>query len=289
MKANLEFLRRRAAGIALKDDTEKQARLQRLESAVQSLLAAQQAAIEHTADQAQAEKRKARLEIANTLGIYLAAVVAIGAIVAAWMSSSEQLHNMQGQLDVMVAQQRPWLQVTPRLDGPLRTILALGKKPEVFSVSLAFDAKNTGLTPATKIVFSSTVVVEGEGTDMKARDEAQEQACKQANEQAKSSGKVGESLFPNEAKVLHTGFSGRIAEADAFPYVLEGCVDYTYAGNQHGQTGYRLMLGRIDTLWKGVKFDWNEEKPIGNGMVLLSMKTDSLQFRLTDDGGNWAR
>jgi hypothetical protein len=268
---------------------EQRAHNQRLDAAVQSLLAAQQSAIKHTAAQARAERRKGRLEIANTVGIYLAAVVAVGAIVAAWISSSEQLHNMQGQLDVMVAQQRPWLQVTPRLDGPLRTILTLGQKPEVFSASLAFDAKNTGLTPATKIVFSSTVVVEPEGTDMKKRDEAQEQACKQANEQANGSGKVRESLFPNEAKILHTGFSGRIAEGESFPYVLEGCVDYTYAGNQHGQTGYRMTLGRIDTLWRGFKFDWNEEQPIGNGMVLLSMKTDTLQFRLTDDGGNWAR
>jgi len=289
MAPNLAFFKRRAAQIALQERAGQQARNQQLDAAVQSLLAAHQAAIERNAAQALTEKRRDRLEIANTVGIYLAAVVAIGAIVAAWISSSDQLHNMQGQLNVMVAQQRPWLQVTPRLDGPLRTILTLGKKPEVFSVSLAFDAKNTGLTPATKIVFSSTVVVEGDGTDMKARDEAQDEVCKWAAEQAKSTGKVGESLFPNETKVLHTGFSGRIAEGDAFPYVLEGCVDYTYAGNQHGQTGYRMLLGRTDTLWKGFKFDWNEEDPLGNGMVLLTMKADSLQFRLTDDGGNWAR
>jgi hypothetical protein len=185
------------------------------------------------------------------VGIFTLCLVIVG--VLQWCSIRGQLDEMgnasklmHGQLDEMVAQQRPWISVNLDIVKPIRFSEWSGQK-SIF-IPLHFTLKNFGLSPATNIQ-TWTHVWPHPGNANVDRDRLnswQEEACLSAEKSAIESKNVGVTVFPTEPKIVNSGASGPIFKIDNPDIIsVEGCIDYTYAGNRHGKTGFRMIIGRV--------------------------------------------
>jgi hypothetical protein len=110
------------------------------------------------------ERRLVRIEVVTALGIWATVVATAIAIVDVRRSNNRQIEGlvtqqklMQGQLDTMIAQQRPWISATPRLDLPLIRDVTPNRSPDL-SVPVTVDLKNHGASPATNIVIYSMII-----------------------------------------------------------------------------------------------------------------------------------
>jgi hypothetical protein len=77
--------------------------------------------------------------------IFLTAVIAIGGLVSSaifW----KQLSIMSGQLDVMRAEQRPWVSAIPSINHPF-----VYTPDEEASITIRYDLQNSGHSPATNV------------------------------------------------------------------------------------------------------------------------------------------
>jgi hypothetical protein len=151
---------------------------------------------------------------------------------------------MQGQLDAMEIDKRPWLKVSVTI-AKLQFTEWAGNKG-IFA-SLAFDLKNYGESPAINI-RNWTDIHPHPGNDKRAElDTRQKDTCDGVRAQADQNPIGGIAIFPTETDQIQSGTGTfGLYETDA-PIIFSvlGCIDYTYAHTRHGQTGFRMILGRI--------------------------------------------
>lgn len=76
-----------------------------------------------------------------------------------WLKLSDQQQAMHGQLDVMTADERPWIAIENlKLAGPLTHDAAGWQGGTRWHVMLSYHLKNYGKTPATHVVFWAHLV-----------------------------------------------------------------------------------------------------------------------------------
>lgn len=251
------------------------------------------------AAKAKLERRLLWVEAFTALGIWATLVATAIAILDARRVSARQLGSlmsqqkvMQGQLDTMIAQERPWISAAPRLELPLTRDLTPERTPDL-EVPVTVELQNQGASPATNIIIYSMLVPITASHDAALLNVAQEELCARAERASDAANKVGIGLFPGEHKPGSGIATIEIAVEGALPlFILQGCVEYTYSGGLHGQTAYRMYLGHFKAetrRWEGFVWRTDFRRSAPDSGNLLEMKPATLDFRETDDGGNWAR
>jgi len=245
------------------------------------------------------ERRFEWVELGTALGIWGTVVATAIAIVDARRLNAKQIEGlltqqklMQGQLDTMIAQQRPWILATPRLDLPLIRDVTPDRSPDL-AVPVTVDLKNHGASPATNIVIYSMIIPVSAPHDSERLNNAEEELCAEAEKASNNAKKIGISVFPGEQKA-GSGIASVGYPAGTHPplLIMQGCIEYTYNGILHGKTGYRMYLGHVNAnthLWEGFAWRTDSQRTEPDAGVLLEMKPTTIDFRETDDGGNWAR
>ena len=244
------------------------------------------------------ERRKFWVDLGTGTGIWATALIATAAIFETHCSSDKQLAGMgkqqklmQGQLDTMTAQQRPWISAKPRLEMPLMLWDTDPNQLLDFFVPIAFELQNHGPSPAINITIHSALSAPAASDQLNVQ---QEQLCLAA-EQASKDQRAGIAVFPGDIK-RGTGIASTGAVIPrAIPpmhYIMQGCIDYTYNGTMHGKTGYRIEIAHandVSHLWESFKFHIDSREMQAGAGTIYQMNPKGVDYRETDDGGNWAR
>jgi hypothetical protein len=99
-------------------------------------------------------KRKEGWEIAEVMGLWAAAFVGVVAIIVGSRDSGDQRAVMQGQLNEMQAEQRPWIGGPNSVSGDLA-------KDGTVKFTMIF--RNVGRTPSKTFVVDAVIMADGEG------------------------------------------------------------------------------------------------------------------------------
>jgi hypothetical protein len=186
-------------------------------------------------------------------------------------------------------------------------------KPLIFSdwngskgimVDLKFDLKNYGQAPAVNLRIFPNVTRHPGNPRRQELDAPQQATCDSARTQADENPIGGIAIFPGESHSVEqgVGISGIYETDDPTLFSVYGCIDYTYGNRRHGQTGFRMLLGKvINGRVLGLAFiegtpiqDYHPEPDLlAKGYPSQAPKQALLQpsdfyFRM-DDGGNYAR
>ncbi len=251
------------------------------------------------AAKAKLERQLLWVEIFTALGIWATLVATAIAIFDARRVSQGQMESlaaqqrlMQGQLDAMIAQQRPWLAAAPRLELPLTRDVTPDRSPDI-EVPVTIELTNHGASPATNILIYSMLVPISAAHDAAGLNDAEESLCARAEQASNDAKKLGISLFPGERKSGSGIASAQYPAATATSlFIMQGCIEYAYGAGLHGKTAYRMYLGRFNSAtqsWEGFQWRTDQRRSAPDAGVLLQMKPNTIDFRETDDGGNWAR
>ncbi len=136
-------------------------------------------------------------------------------------------------------------------------------------------------------------------------DVPQKEACDRARASSDANPIGGVTVFPGVPVFVEqgTGISGVYKTDDPVLFSILGCVDYTYLGNRHGQTGFRMLLGHVDKgRIYGIPFVEGKphpyEEPVPPELLAHGYPTDPPKEYLLqpnefvfqpEDSGNYAR
>jgi len=205
---------------------------------------------------------------------------------------NRQLAIMQKQLEVT---DRPWIGVDVSIKDKI--MFSDWNEARGINVTLSFSLKNYGASPARNITIVSQIRPHPGNTRARELDEPQDKMCAEARIRATERPISGVTTFPNDTKIeeLGVGISGGgIYKTDEkILFSVLGCVDYTYANEQHGHTAFRMLLGGQPERgqWAGLPFrignDSAYTKRWENFPVQVGT-TDSFMFQADPNGGNYA-
>jgi hypothetical protein len=214
----------------------------------------------------------------------------------------EQTNISARQLDAMEIDKRPWIRASVNIEE-LRFTEWAGDKG--INTRLIFDLKNYGESPAVNI-RAWTEISPHPGNNKRAElDVRQENACNKVRVQAEDNSIGGVAIFPTESNPIKSGSgaSGIYKTNEPILFSVLGCIDYTFAQTRHGQTGFRMILGRIvKNRIVGLPFIQGSpqpyEEPISRELLasgypakppnVALVPASDFVFR-PDDGGNYAR
>jgi hypothetical protein len=217
--------------------------------------------------------------------------------------ASKQTEISARQLDAMEVDKRPWIKITVTFAKPPRLSDWSGQKG--LNVSLHFDLKNYGNSPAVNLRIQSPIVVHPGNPRRWELDAPQRDACDRARAEADKNPIGGVAIFPGESIPVEqgSGIFGIYKTNEPILFSILGCGDYTYAGNRHGQTGFRMILGHVvKGQIFGIPFVEGSlepyEEPISPDLLahgypavppkVTLLQPDDFIFR-ADDGGNYAK
>jgi hypothetical protein len=233
----------------------------------------------------------------------LLAIAGILAAIFAWWT----LNAIRGQLDVMEVDKRPWLRAQLSLDK-VRLVDWDGVKG--INVSLNIEIKNYGESPAVNMLVVPMIEEHPLYTDKKGMEHLdidQAESCARTAVRAAENPIGGVPVFPGDtySGKSNPGISGRQLYDSQRPppwFLIYGCVNYTYSKDRHGETGFRMLLGKpTNGLVLGIPFQEGEPDPdyhpsaelLAHGYPAIApryayVKIDDLIFR-PDEPGNYAK
>ncbi|MGD0642863.1 MAG: hypothetical protein ABSC22_19150 [Roseiarcus sp.] len=209
---------------------------------------------------------------------------------------ARQLATMQGQADVLEADMRPWIAVTTTIERPLFFSSWAGNKS--FQVPLKFALKNFGRTPAGNVRIFAEIGPHPGNANTTIMDERENADCQKARTQADENAVAGVTVFPSDTQSVSQSVGAAGTDKPTL-YSVTGCVDYTYSKQLHGQTGFRMLLGKLaDNKWGGITFlnsrtPWPDyQPPPGTSLpppTTAKMPEGEVDFAVDPIGGNYAR
>jgi hypothetical protein len=154
-----------------------------------------------------------------------------------------QLTIMQGQLDGIEADRRPWVYITrPIIEEPGLRVVQDG-----VVIAVTFGYKNVGKTPAkfADILGHMRVVNQAEyGKPSFA-------ACEDRKRQPRKTLTEGVTIFPDQEGFIRSGFGmksdelGRLRKEPGTALVIAGCIDYLFpTGPDHHETRFFYEIDR---------------------------------------------
>jgi hypothetical protein len=231
----------------------------------------------------------------TNLTAFATLILALATAYLAWVADR--------QVGIMEADKRPWIKVTVTFAKPPRLTDWGGQKG--IDVSLHFDLKNYGDSPAVNLRIESPIIVHPGNPRRSELNVPQKDACDRARAAADENPIGSVAVFPGESISVEqdSGRSGIYKTNEPVLFSILGCADYTYAGNRHGQTGFRMMLGHVtEGQIFGIPFVEGSLQPykepispdlLAHGYPAVPPKITVLQpsdFILrADDGGNYTR
>jgi hypothetical protein len=198
------------------------------------------------------QDRSSRRTANATIWIAIFAVVAALVGISQAIISNRQLTAMQGQLDAMEADQRPWIKPILQIVGFKFT--GAGDAEITYLVNF----KNVGKSPAQNIKSRIAAAVMTEKTAIRSVDEERNQ-CKLAGKDSAETVLPGIFLFPGEdapeliggrgvgrAYVSAAEFAKGWPTPKSLVFKLVGCFDYSFPkeSGRHGQTGFAYIISR---------------------------------------------
>ena len=207
-----------------------------------------------------------------------------------------QANIMDRQEADSIAQQRPWLQVVPAVGENLIESAWNGQYRVFFPVTIAVS--NHGASPARNVVFrirpdSAPYVFNNEFRA--AIDQRLKSLCAELRADAIRTPDAGIPIFQtgDHPVTMRQGSDSiddtYFHQTGSTSYVIQGCVDYTYADNSHGQTAFRYLLGKVgdDKTVHGIAFMNGSIEEEGDGLTRSKAPTQGMYFS-ESDGGNFA-
>jgi hypothetical protein len=158
---------------------------------------------------------------------------------------TRQAGIMEAQTHISKIDKRPWIKTTVTIPKPLRFTDWSGQRG--LSASLAFELKNYGESPATNVRIGAEIV-QHPGNPMRSELSApQEKTCEATWVEAAKNPIGGIAIFPNDpaSSEQGLGLSGIYKTDEPILFAVVGCVVYTFAETEQGETGFRMMLGRV--------------------------------------------
>jgi len=173
------------------------------------------------------------------------AVLAISGVFAA-IFAAFTLNAIRGQLDVMQDDKRPWIRARISLIDPL--ILSDWNGSKGINVRMNFTLKNYGDAPAVNIRIVPRIAVHPGNARREKITPQQERVCSDAMRASDNNRIGGFAIFPKDEITRPEPvsiFGQTLFKESRQLFSVFGCVDYTYSGNRHGETGYRFLLGQV--------------------------------------------
>jgi len=182
--------------------------------------------------------------------IFTFAVVVVG--VFQYYTFKKQLSVMQGQLDALETDQRPWLQPKMQLVGFRFT------KDGDAEITYFLDYWNVGKSPARNIFSRVVAVIQTHENAIKSTDDERAQ-CDLARKDSENRVIQGIFLFPGQsahpliggvgvgrAYVTSTEYSKAWPGPDKLLFKVVGCIDYSYSkdGRIHGGSGFAYSVSK---------------------------------------------
>jgi hypothetical protein len=172
------------------------------------------------------------------------AILAVSGVFAA-IFAAFTLNAIRGQLDVMEKERRPWISANVSLVDPV--IFTEWNNSKGINVQLKFILKNHGDSPAINVRIWPQIMEHPGNPNRNELDGAQNKICQDTNAQANADPIGGFAIFPNDEITRegpNIGISGQMLFNKRQLFAILGCINYTYAGNRRGETGYRFLLGQ---------------------------------------------
>jgi hypothetical protein len=157
-----------------------------------------------------------------------------------------QYLTLKGQLDAMENDKRPWLNAEIVIPDPVLITEWAGARG--INLPLKLSLKNHGQQPAINVRAYPTVMLHPGNERREELGVRQREICDGASTESDKDPIGGIAVFPGETSAIETriGVSGNEIFKNGEPvlFALLGCLDYSYGGGKHGQTGFRYVIGK---------------------------------------------
>jgi hypothetical protein len=152
---------------------------------------------------------------------------------------------METQTHISKIDKRPWIKNTVTIIKPLRFFDWNYQKG--IDISLQFDLKNYGESPATNVRIGAQIVQHPGNPKRSELSVPQKKTCEAAQSEAVQNPIGGLAIFPNDLASIDqgSGLSGIYQTNEPILFAIVGCVVYTFAETEHGETGFRMILGKV--------------------------------------------
>jgi hypothetical protein len=214
----------------------------------------------------------------------------------------KQIEAINRQLDISETDKRPWIKVQITLRKNI--LFSEWSNEKSIQVPLNLEFKNYGAVPA--INLQVLVMTGPRLLHPKEVTVAAQRICDNAGASAaEQSAPTGLAVFPGESESTTTTVGNRYWDLEGqSAFSVYGCLDYTYGNSRHGQTAFRMILGRsIDGHIRGLPFVSGPPRPYEEAVSpeLLAqgfpkdppkigmMPTTDLIFERDALGGNYAK
>lgn len=203
---------------------------------------------------------------------------------------------MKGQLDEMVSDKRPWLGVIPEIYQ--RIDFSTWFDHHHTFMPIKCNIVNYGESPARNVFCRVRIDSVPYVMDNKIHDDNDARLSALCNDTtlfSKNNIQSGIPIFQKMNPVpIFSGaenIDGRYFAMESTIYIVQGCVDYTYSANEHGQTTFRYLVGKFgtDKTLHGIPFiKGSLVDGVDGNLRRAFLDAKNIDFVKTD-GGNYAK
>jgi hypothetical protein len=156
---------------------------------------------------------------------------------------TRQAGIMDTQTRILKVDKRPWIKSTVTIKR--LSFFDWGNQKGIVA-DLHVDLKSYGESPAVNVRVSAQIVRHPGNQKRSDLSAPQEKICEGARVEAAKNPVGGIAIFPNDPAFIEqgAGLSGIYKEDAAILFAVVGCVVYTFAESERGETGFRMILGR---------------------------------------------
>lgn len=225
----------------------------------------------------------------------LGTIAIAGFTLALYIVGTRQWRTMQRQLDEMVVEKRPWLEVIPELDRHIHFSTFLNRRH--IHIPVTCKAANYGQSPARNVLCMTRIDSVPYVMDNKVMAENDARLKTLCSETAAFSAKnpeAGIPVFQNKNPIsifqVSENIDMKYFSLNDTIYMVQGCLDYTYAEGRHGQTTFRYLVGKfsLDKTLHGIPFINGEPTAENPELSRATWDASNVDFVKTD-GGNYAK
>jgi hypothetical protein len=158
---------------------------------------------------------------------------------------TRQAGIMEMQTHISKIDKRPWVRSTVTIAPPLR--FSDWDNQKSITASLHVDLKNYGESPAVNVRVGAQIVRHPGNQKRSELSAPQEETCERARIEAAKNPVGGIAIFPNDPDFIesNSGLPSIYNSGEPILFAIVGCVVYTFAETERGETGFRMMLGRV--------------------------------------------